>query len=155
MQAMLLLVVMGGLSGCVLVEAVKEGIVSAPGAEVVSVTVVDQTAEGVAVEAVVELSNPNEVELPIEGVDVAFSLEGVGEFVAPSPATVTLPPRGTQRMTVRAALPLRRGSLSLDGGYRVGVTVRWVPPGEVRAIMTDSGVPLPFVVARGTGALGQ
>ncbi len=140
-------------SGCVVVDAVKEGIVAPPSAEVVDVVVVGQTAAGVAVEAVVELSNPNAVQLPVEGVDVSFSLADGGSFVAASPPTVVLPPEGTQRMRVRAALPTRGEPAGQT--YDVSVTTRWVPPGEVRAILTDSGVPLPFVVARGQGVLGE
>ncbi len=150
------------LSGCIVddaAEAVKEGIVAAPTSEVTAVEVIEQTEQGVAVETTVALSNPNPVALPLDAVDVVVEVDGVGRFASPTPPTVVLPPEGSQSMTVRAALPLGQGAgggASLAGrGYTVRVTSHWVPPGEVRAILTDSGIPLPFTVAEASGVLGE
>lgn len=150
----------GGLTvlpGCLVrdaVDATREGIVDAPSAKVVGVEVVEQTDQGVALDVTVELTNPNQVQLEIDGVSVDVAVSDIGRFSAEAPPMVTMPPAGMQRMTVRAAVPTRGKDVS-GQTVTVGTSVRWIPPGEVRAILTESGVPLPFVLANYEGVLGQ
>ncbi|MEM7576358.1 MAG: hypothetical protein AAF328_02685 [Planctomycetota bacterium] len=135
------------ISGCVVIDAVKEGIVTPPTAEVLGVSVVDASDRGTALEAAVRLTNVNNVELPLESVRVRMVGPNGQRFVSDAPATVSMPPNGSQVLRVRGVLPGRGGDLEGEE-VAVSVSVRWIPPGEVRAILTESRVPLPVVVAR-------
>ncbi|MEM1446304.1 MAG: hypothetical protein AAGF84_09630 [Planctomycetota bacterium] len=146
-----------GISGCVVVDAIKEGIVTPPTAEVIGVSVVDASDRGTALEAAVRLSNANNVELPIESVRVRMSGPSGQSFTSDAPATVSMPPNGSQVLRVRGVLTGRSvGAGDLVGEQvAVSVSVRWIPPGEVRAILTESQIPLPVAVARQSAGVGQ
>ncbi len=134
-------------AGCVVVNAVKEGLVAPPSAEVLGVTVVDADDRATSFEAAVRLSNPNDVELPIESVRLRLVGPGGETFASDALPTVSMPPMGSQVMRVRGVL-VGAGDELVGERVAVSVSVRWIPPGEVRAILTESGVPLPVVVAR-------
>lgn len=151
--ALILLALPLWVGGCVVVDAVQEGLVDAPSAEVLGVSVVDVGERSAALEAAVRLSNPNDVELPVESVRVRMVGPGGESFASAVPVTVSMPPNGSEVMQVRGVLPTGNGDV-VGEQVRVSVTVRWVPPGEVRAILTETGVPLPFVVARQSGGEG-
>lgn len=129
-------------TGCVVVGAVREGIVTPPTAEVIGVTVVDATDRATALEAAIRLSNENDVELPIESVRVRFVGPDGERFVSNAPPTVSIPPSGSQVLRVRGVLTGRVATMAGED-VAVDVSLRWVPPGEVRAIMTESGFRLP------------
>ncbi|MEM1098867.1 MAG: hypothetical protein AAGH92_08760 [Planctomycetota bacterium] len=159
MQKMLLLVAIAGLTlwgigGCVVVDAVKEGLVTPPTAEVIGVSVVDVSERGAALEAAVRLTNTNDVELPLEAVRVRMTGPGGRSFSSDAPPTVSMPPNGSQVLRVRGVLSGRNDDL-VGEEVAVSVSVRWIPPGEVRGILTESGVPLPVVVARQRAGQGE
>ena len=137
-------------------RALTEGFVEEPGVELVDLVVTRRTAQGVAFAAAVEVDNPNPVEIPLAGVWLSLRVEGLGVFEAPSPPRVSLPPAGVRRFTLRGALPAPTPSDAPVGGrtYRCEVTLRYVPPGEVREIATESGLPLPVARTAVRGTLG-
>ncbi|MBB6443228.1 LEA type 2 family protein [Phycisphaera mikurensis] len=138
-------------------RAVTEGFVERPTIELVDLAVTRRTPEGVAFAATVEMSNPNAVELPLSGIGMTLSVKGLGSFDAPSPPSVSLPPRGSKRMVLRGALPAPvPADATLDGrAYRCAVAATYVPPGELREIGTESGFPLPVTRTSVRGTLGR
>ena len=148
------------LSGCGIPRSVgraaTEGFVEKPAVELIDLAVTRRTPEGVAFAATVQVENPNPVELPLAGVEMSLSVKGLGRFEAPSPPRVSLPPRGVRRFVLRGALPAPTPSdAPLDGRtYRCAVSLRYVPPGEVREIASESGLPLPVARTAVRGTLG-
>ena len=138
-------------------RAATEGFVEKPEVELIDLAVTKRTPEGVAFAATVRMINPNDVELPLDAVDFSLRVAGLGSFEAPSPPRVSLPPNGSRRVVLRAALPAPTPSdAPIDGRtYRCTVAVRYVPPGEVREIGTESGLPLPVARTAVRGTLGR
>ena len=146
------LLVGAALVGC---NTFTEGVVQRPTGEVLGVRIVEQTADGVRVEATLEVTNPNPVELPIEDASVSFTLADGKRFVSQVAPAVSLPPGGAQRFTVAAAVPKNRsGDTMIGSPYRLRTTLHYRPPGELRDILTESGVGLPSITIGGDGKLG-
>ena len=141
--------------GCALGPMLTEGVVETPEAVVESARVVDQTDAGFRAEIVVRLINPNDVALRVERASVAFRLDGLKPYEARMEPTVALPPSGEQLWTVPVALAKPTPGWAPAGRrYRFDAELRFVPPGELREILTDSGVPLPWVEVSGAGEFG-
>lgn len=138
-------------------RAATEGFVERPGIELVDLAVTRRTPEGVAFAATVEMANANDVELPLDRMQLRLRVDGLGAFDAPSPPRVSLPPRGVRRVVLRAALPAPTPADAPLGGraYRCTVSATYVPPGEVREIGTESGLPLPVTRTSVRGTLGR
>ena len=113
-----------------------------------------QTPDGASLAAVVEVTNPNSVELPLVDLSVRFRVDGMGTFSSADQPTVALPPQGSQRMRFTAALPT--GGTDPSGrAFSFSATMTYQPPGELRQIFSESGVPRPFVIASADGTLGE
>jgi hypothetical protein len=120
----------------------------------VNVRLTRQTAEGARVESVVRITNPNDVELAIDSATIRMNVRGVDAFISETEPAIALPPNASQTFTVAAAFPRDSGVASLEGAaYRLSTTVHFVPPGEIREILTESGVPLPFLTVSRSGRL--
>ena len=148
------------LACCVLLPTgcttLTEGVVKRPTGEVLGVRVVDKTQAGVRVEATVRVTNPNPVELPVEEASVSFRLGERGRsFEAPVQPAVSLPPNGAQTFTVAAAVPLPGRTVAAGLPYRFQTTLHYRPPGELREIMTESGIGLPSLTVGGNGRLSE
>ena len=153
--AALVLAFATALAGC---GTTASPIDAEPRARVVAVRETAATPQGFRVLATVEATNPGPVELPVRSADIRLTIEGVGTFTTLAEPAVALPPEGRVTFDVAAAYP-RTGKASRvptatgrawDG--RIALTVE--PPGEIRAILTESGVPLPTVTASGRGRVG-
>lgn len=148
-------------SGCgiprTVARAATEGFVEEPEVEIVDLSVARRTGEGVAFAVTVELTNRNQVALPVAEVLLSLEVEGLGAFRAPSPPRVSMPPEGSVTMVLRVSLPAPVPSdASLAGrAYRCAVSTRYVPPGELRQIGTESGLPLPVSHSAIRGTLGN
>lgn len=141
---MVLLAAVGGLTGCQAFER--------PHAEVRSVAVTERTAEGARVEVTVMVTNPNDVALPVRSADYAVQIDDVGRFSFNDEPPVTLPPRGTQAITLPAAFVA--GDAPIVGRQmRVSGLFRYQPPGEIRELMRDYHLPLPTVPFDATAEL--
>lgn len=116
--------------------------VSTPRAEVTSLAVTSVSEQGARVEAVVALENPNDLPLPLRVSDYTLSIDGVGQTTMVDLPPVTLPARG--RQTFKLPIAVATDGAALDGqAYRFQGTVTYEPPGEIRRVLTDSGLPLP------------
>ena len=137
------------LSGCKVFLALEK-----PIARVQSVTLDEQTEHGSRVLVTVELANPNDVALPL--VDAQYTL-----LLAPGSRVVsfrdapnrTLPSKGRQVITLPAALPVSGGGNLRGASYRVAGSINYEPPGEIRELLTEAGIPLPSSEFFGSGTL--
>ncbi len=127
---------------------------SQPTARVRTVDIVEQTEEGARLEFTIELSNPNEVALPLLVTDYEVSIEGGSRFSFVDTVNRTIPARGTQSIRVAAAVPTRGRDLT-GAAYSVNGLVRYLLPGELPNLAVESGIPPPAVGFTLAGKLGQ
>lgn len=126
--------------------------VSQPQTRVLDVAVSEQTAQGARIEMTVAVENRSDVPLPVRSARYEVQVEELGSFAFRELPAVTLPPNGTQTFTLAAAFADGQTSLA---GRRYDVTGRlaYEPPGEVRSLLTEYGVPLPAVSFDAQGRL--
>lgn len=150
---LVVLVAWSGLGGCTVFSRLREPGIEPPTLKVGKVHVVDHTPEGVRVQLTVVLGNPNPVAIPL--VTNSYRVTVAGKtFAFVDAVKRTLPARGHQRLTLSAALAT--GSTDMSGAVcRVTGAVEYRPPGQLRRILTDSGMSLPNVVYSTSGKLGR
>lgn len=124
--------------------------VQSPTASVRQVRLVEQTAEGAKVEVTVVLKNPNGVPLPLSGSHYRIDVAGTPSLSLTDRANKTLPARGAQTLVFPAAIKADKPNL-VGAAYSVDGSISYEPPGELRRMFTESGVPLPKVAFGGTG----
>lgn len=141
-----------GLTALVFAAALAGGCaVQRPTAEVTGVRVGDATDEGSRVVVTVALHNRSDTPLPIRETRYTLQVDGE-EFAFTDVAPATIPASGTQTLRLPAAV--RIPASAIDGRtYEVSGQATYVPPGEIRDLLTDSGVPLPSVSFSGSGRL--
>lgn len=134
MRVMLMLLLMlSALAGCSFVKT--------PTARVTDVQVDRATDEGARLVVTVQLDNPNAVELPLPKARYRVAVEGADPFTFTTVPDATLPRKGSIAITLSAAFP---GVVQPQGlGYNVSGAVTYLPPGEVRELLTDYRIPLP------------
>ena len=134
--------------------------VVAPSAQVLGVTLVDQTPHGARMDIIVGLANPNFIALPLVDTDYAITIDGVGSYWFTDHPHRTLPAGlesgggrlGLQKLRLPVAIDYEGGSL-IGAAYRVHGAVVYEPPGEIRKLLTESNVPLPEVEFFGVGQI--
>lgn len=132
----ILIAVAASLGGCATVET--------PTIEVVNVRVAEQTGEAARIEALVELTNPNDTPLPLTSASYTLSVGSAGSVSLDDFPNRTLPALGKQTVLLPASV--RTNGANLKGAaYTVSGSVTYEPPGEMRKILTESGIPLPWV----------
>jgi len=133
-----LLVALGG--GCA-------GGIDAPTAEIVSAKVTQQSPEGVRVEFTVLLSHDNKVPLPLTLSEADITAGNSGGRAVTDVPHRTLPVgggqgTGKQTVVIPIAFPASAG-VGPGSAYNINGSITYEPPGEVRRVMTESGIPLP------------
>lgn len=135
------------LSGCLGVGAQR------PADEVVSTRVTQQTEHGARVLVQVAIDNPNDFVLPLREAHYTVRVAGLEPFVftdvVPDRA---LPPNSRQILELPAAFATD-GQPIQGKTYNITGRVTYEPPGELRAIMSESGLPLPSIHFSGEGVL--
>jgi LEA14-like dessication related protein len=144
--------VFGALGGCQETGRKKRyfDIVTAPTAQVVEVKILETSPQAVRVAVTVEMTNRDEVPLPLTIADYYVDLPGTKTYRSSQRPLATIPANGTQQFQLTAAVPTAGEA---PATYRVGGTIEYEPPGEIRMLLTESGVPLPRVGFQGTGEL--
>ncbi len=117
-----------------------------------SVTVDERTEQGVRVLVTVIAENPNDVALPIVRARYEVDLAGAEAFAFTELAKATLPAHGTQTITLPAAFATEGGGAA-GQSYKVKGQLTYEPPGEIRKLLTEYGVPLPSASFKDDGAL--
>lgn len=135
--------------------------VTAPTATVRRVLLTQRTAEGVRLEVDLELANTNTVPLGVVSGRYALQLEGIGGYEGHETLHYTIPKppdaagahqAGYQHVRLPLAFPFGPGQV-VDTPYEVHGWVTYEPPGEIRQLLTESGVPLPSVPFSGSGQI--
>lgn len=134
--------------------------INAPTAEVKSIALVDQSAQGARVQVTVELKSDNSVPLPLLECGYSVTLEGVGTFSFVDRPNKAIPAKRTdinggpasQIVTLLAAFSTQ-GREVKGSQCRVSGSIVYEPPGEIRKVLTESNVPLPSVPFSGEGKL--
>ncbi len=116
--------------------------VDRPEVQVEQVQVTDRTDEGVRVEVTVRLSNPNEIALPLVYASYGVELDGLGRFELGDATNRSLPAKGSQIVVLPAAFAVSE-PLPDAQPYRVWGHVQYEPPGQLRKVLTETGIPLP------------
>lgn len=124
-----------GMTGCEFAQP--------PTATVVSTILVEQTDEAGLVDITIAVTNENDFPLELKVGNYALSVADGEQFSFETYVPyVSLPPNGSQDLVLQAAVP--HNGQGLNGqAYRVSGSMQWVPPGEIRQLLTESGVPLP------------
>ncbi|MEE9404020.1 MAG: LEA type 2 family protein [Algisphaera sp.] len=103
-----------------------------------------------------ELANPNDYPLPLERVSYRVSLQkgAIEPYVADDLPARTIAAHGTQTLHLPAALA--SGSRTFNPEWlehwQVKGTLTYAPDRGLRAFLTETGVPLPFVGFNGDAA---
>lgn len=134
----------GVLSGCI--SAVP------PKVEVIGVQVVDQSSEGARLEVALVLTNPNDVALPLPSTSYTVSVAGVDSFSAVDLPARILGPKGTQSLTLPAAIATEGQDLA-GRAWKANGTVTYNPDNGIRRFLTETGAPLPVSFFGGEGTL--
>ncbi len=121
-------------------------------ARVDSVRIDEQTAEGVRVLVTVVAENPNDVPLPVVRAKYEVDLAGAEPFKFTDLPAVSVPANGVQTVTLPAALA-KGGGDAAGTSYRVSGGLIYEPPGEIRKLMTEYGIPLPSASFKDEGTL--
>ena len=136
------------LAGCSVPKVPK---VIAPTAEVTGATLTEQTAGGAAVAVTVDLSNPNDFALPVTFEAYRISVGGK-TYAFKGKAGASMPPNGTQTLTLTGAVPTE-GEDMRGAAYTTSGSFTYVKPGEIRRILVESGLPEPTLGFEGSGNL--
>jgi hypothetical protein len=145
-----LLLLMMILTGCALYDRTQDPKIWSPIATVTSVRLVEQTDQGAVLKITIGLVNPNAVALPLKGTSYTLAVGGATNSYHDLPNS-TLPAGGDQTVELTAALP---ATTNLSGAaVKVHGSVTYVPPGEIRRLLTESKVPLPSASFNYTGAV--
>lgn len=142
-----------GLVGCSGLRGIER-----PTVEVVDAQVVEQSALGSRVLVRLRVTNPNDEELPMPRVTCDLDIVGGGRFTFTDIPYATLPARdnegtlapGEQVLIVPAGL---LGSAVAGKRFTVRGTVVFQPEGQIRKVMSDTGIPLPRASFTGEGTV--
>ena len=117
-----------------------------------SIQIDEQTDEGVRVLVTVVAENPNDIPLPIVQAKYEVEVVGAKTFKFTDLPTATIPPHGTQTITLPAALAMSGGDAS-GHLYKITGSLVYEPPGEIRKLLTEYGVSLPAASFKSRGEL--
>jgi hypothetical protein len=112
---------------------------SAPSARVVAVAVTEQHEQGSRVEAIVELSNRNDIPLPLREVHYTITVSGYDPFRLTEPANRTIAAEGVQTLRLVGVFP----GLVSGRAWRVGGSVQYEPPRTFVENLAEESLPLP------------
>lgn len=143
-----------GMILCVLAEAgCQTGPkIQPPTAGVARVELIEQTPQGVRLQLVIVMENPNQIPLPLEASQYTVVLNGQQTFSYTDRPKRTIPAGGRQVLELPAVFKI--GGRKLSGSvYTVTGTVSYRPPGQFQRFLTESGLPLPSVEYRASGTV--
>jgi LEA14-like dessication related protein len=124
--------------------------IAPPTVQVERVDVQQATAQAARVQVVLAMENPNDDPLPLTLARYQVNLGPWGVYRGDHVPNATIPARGRQTITLPAAVAEAVQSRTMPA-YRTSGSIEYVPPGEVRAALTELGLPLPSVSFSGSG----
>ncbi len=122
-----------------------------PATRVVAVESVEVGPDAMRAEVVVALTNPNDEPLPLTEARYTLEIAGLGTYKGQTTPNAVVPAEG--EITLRLPAAIAGSGPSIGMGYNVGGSIQYFPPGELRHITYDVGVPLPSATFSGKGAV--
>lgn len=138
------------VGGCSTNRSVIGAWIAPPTAEVETLELTAVSPAATTGNLIVKLTNPNDTPLPLPLARYTVTL-GETTYRTDTVPNAALPALGEQRVVVPVVFDGPAGK-----AYTASGAITYVPPGEIRVLMTDLGIPLPTVSFRGSGeATGQ
>lgn len=157
MRMMLRITVLGAaavmVGGCGLVKlpSLPEP-VDPPAAEVEAVRLVESSEEASRYQLLLTLRNRNRFALPMT--DASYRLRvGRADYRGDIPPNATIPARGEIRLALPAVLVGPAMDGPGEGVYATAGSIELMPPGQIRQVMYEIGVPPLRVPFRGRGSV--
>ncbi len=119
------------LGGCSL-----PGSIVMPVAEIAAVRCVERGPAANRYQILLTITNPNDVALPITSADYTLTIADK-KYQGDTPPSATLPAAGTITVSLPAAVPATGNEFTVKGHLEVH------PPGQIKQILYDLGVPMP------------
>ncbi|WP_428389783.1 hypothetical protein [Mucisphaera sp.] len=113
-----------------------------PELEVSRVEVLESSSEGASVLVVLAMENPWDEPVQLGWVDFTVSVEGGASFSDRDLPAASLPASGVQTIELLAALSTEGGAV-MGQPFKASGKVTYTPPGDLRVVMTETGIPLP------------
>ena len=126
--------------------------VQQPRVDVRSPQLLQTTQDGGRMSVTLELTNPNAEPLSLPRAFYALSVEGLGTYRFEGKPNAALPPRGSQQVSFAGAIAAAPAEWQ-GRRYRVNGRIEFEPPGQIREMLTESGVPLPSITFEQEGEL--
>lgn len=107
---------------------------------------IDTTADGVAMEFLLDVANSNDEGLPLRDVEYTLDIEGETVFRGTRSAEATASRKATQRIVLPAVATT--GGRAISPGvrsYRLSGSMTYVTPGQFAETLFDAGVRVPSV----------
>lgn len=123
--------------------------IKSPAARVVAVETRETGPDAVRAVVVVALTNPNDEPLPLTEARYTLEISGLGTYKGQTSPNAVLPSEG--EITLRLPAAILGSGATVGMSYSVGGMVQYHPPGELRHITYDVGVPLPSATFSGSG----
>jgi hypothetical protein len=142
-----------GVLGVFLCGAPACTVYRAPELTVAAAELTERTADGTAMQFVLNAENPNTESLPLREVRYSVVVDGRRVFSGVRDAQATLRRLGTQQIRLPAAVP---ASTPLPGGsaeYRVVGSLTYVTPGRFADVLFDAGLLRPNVGFQEQGSI--
>ena len=127
-------------------------LVSAPETRVTGAHIEETTDEGTRVDVRVRLENPNDSPLDLKESRYRLEVEGVGRFASTMLPKRTIAGSGEQSLVFGASFAEPAEKLA-NAAYTFRARIPYEPPAKLRGVLTESGLPLPEVTARGSGRI--
>ena len=137
------------------VERFKPRRITAPTVKVTAARMAEASDEGIRMEIMLMLSNPNDEPLPLTRVHYTVRLDGSGRYDGDTRPNTTLPAGRQQELVLPAAVATASAAAGGTVSYTIEGAIEYLPPGEVRELITEMGVPLPKVDFSGHGTIGR
>ena len=138
------------LGGCSSDRSALAVWVGSPKTEVEALELLAASPAATTGRLIVKLTNPNDVPLPLPLARYSVTLGGV-TYATDTVPNATVPANGEQRIILPVVFEGPAGS-----AYSASGSITYVPPGEIRNLLTDLGIPLPSVTFKGASdAIGS
>jgi len=125
-------------------------IVATPVVTLDGVEIVDRTSEGARALIHLTVANDGDVPLPLTDAGYTLTLANATYSGGTNP-NATLPAKGSQAITLPAAVTGSPAEVPNGCSYTLSGSIHYEPPGQIRQVLTDMGVPLPSVSFNGNG----
>jgi len=126
--------------------------ITAPTSVVQRVALVDASDQAARYDITVEIFNPNTFEMSLTHVTYALTVDGQTYRTETLPNT-TLSAGRVVLVTLPAVI--EGGAAGGGGSFTTSGTFQMRPPGEIRTLMYEMGIPLPTTSFSGRGGVGE